>query len=127
MERLAVAEGDVTAVRAGSGRVLVILHSLLTERHAFVPVLPQLSRRFRVTLPNLPGFHGSKPVEGGLAAYIGWVGRVLDAFDIGADPILMGNGFGGTLALAFALAHGGRGRRLGACDRAPGVSEGGKQ
>ena len=46
--------------------------SLLTDRAAFDPVLPQLSRRFRVTVPNLPGFHGSKPVEGGLAAYIGW-------------------------------------------------------
>src|SRR5437899_9201072 len=127
MEQLAVAEGDLTAVRAGSGRDLVILHSLLTDRHAFVPVLPQLSRRFRVTVPNLPGFHGSKPVEGGLAAYIGWVKRVLDAFDIGADPILMGNGFGGTLALAFALAHGERVGRLVLCDAAPGFPEAGKQ
>ena len=127
MEQLAVAEGDLTAVRAGSGRDLVILHSLLTDRHAFDPVLPQLSRRFRVTLPNLPGFHGSKPVEGGLAAYIGWVARVLDAFDIGADPILMGNGFGGTLALAFALAHGERVGRLVLCDVAPGFPEAGKQ
>ncbi len=127
MEQLAVAEGDLTAVRAGSGRDLVILHSLLTDRHAFDPVLPQLSRRFRVTLPNLPGFRGSKPVEGGLAAYIGWVARVLDAFDIGADPILMGNGFGGTLALAFALAHGERVGRLVLCDVAPGFPEAGKQ
>src|SRR5260370_32751638 len=121
MERLAVAEGDLTAVGAGSGRDLVILHSLPTDRHAFDPVLPQLSRRFRVTLPNLPGFHGSKAVEGGLAAYIGWVARVLDAFDIGADPILMGNGFGGTLSLAFAPAHGERVGRLGLVDVAPRV------
>src|SRR5947209_19644177 len=99
MEQLAVAEGDLTAVRAGSGRDLLILHSLLTDRHAFDPVLPQLSRPFRVTLPNLPGFRGSKTLEGGLAAYIGWLAPVLDAFDIGAHPVLMSNGFGGTLAL----------------------------
>src|SRR5260370_24574277 len=105
MERLAVAEGDLTAVRAGSGRDLVILHSLLTDRHAFDPVLPQLSRRFRVTLPNLPGFHGSKAVEGGLAAYIGWVPPVLPAFDLRADPIPMGNRLGRPPALPFPLAH----------------------
>ena len=38
MEQLAVADGDLTAVRDGSGRDLVILHSLLTDRHAFDPV-----------------------------------------------------------------------------------------
>lgn len=127
MEQLAGADGDVTAARAGNGRDLVILHSLLTDRHAFDPVLPQLSRRFRVTLPNLPGFHGSAPVEGGLDAYAGWVARVFDAFDIGADPVLMGNGFGGTVALAFALAHRERVGRLVLCDVAPGFPEAGKQ
>src|SRR5260370_16967154 len=103
MEQLAVADGDLTAARTGSGRDLVILHSLLTDRHAFDPVLPQLSRRFRVTLPNLPGFHGSAPVEGKLDAYVDWVARAFDAFEIGREPILVGNGFARTLALAFAL------------------------
>jgi 3-oxoadipate enol-lactonase len=127
MEQLTVPEGDLTAVRAGSGRDLVILHSLLTDRAAFDAVLPRLSARFRVTVPNLPGFHGSKPVDGGLAGYIGWVKRVLDAFEIGDEPILMGNGFGGTLALAFALVHGDRIGRLVLCDVAPGFPEAGKQ
>jgi 3-oxoadipate enol-lactonase len=127
MEQLAVADGDLTAARVGSGRDLVILHSLLTDRHAFDGVLPQLSARFRVTLPNLPGFHGSRPVDGGLEAYADWVARAFDAFGIGADPILMGNGFGGTVALAFALAHGERVGRLVLCDVAPGFPDAGKQ
>jgi|SRR5438067_1774629 len=127
MEQLAVAEGDLTAARAGSGRDLVILHSLLTDRHAFDRVLPQLSAGFRVTLPNLPGFHGSKPVEGRLEAYTGWVLRAFDALDIGADPILMGNGFGGTVALAFALTHRDRVASLVLCDVAPSFPEAGKQ
>jgi 3-oxoadipate enol-lactonase len=127
MEQLAISEGDLTAARAGSGRDLVILHSLLTDRAAFDAVLPRLAARFRVTLPNLPGFHGSKPVDGGIAGYVGWIARALDAFDIGADPILMGNGFGGTLALAFALAHGDRVGRLVLCDVAPGFPDAGRQ
>src|SRR5262249_38338788 len=44
-----------------------------------------------------------------------------------AAPILMGNGFGGTLALAFALAHGDRVGRLVLCDVAPGFPDAGRQ
>ena len=40
---------------------LVVLHSLLADRHAFDPVLPALAAKHRVTLINLPGFHGSQP------------------------------------------------------------------
>jgi len=127
MEQLAAAGGDLTGVRAGNGRDLVILHSLLTDRHAFDRVLPQLSAQFRVTMPNLPGFHGSAPVTGGLDAYAGWVARTFDLFGIAADPVLMGNGFGGTVALAFAIEHRERVGRLVLCDVAPGFPEAGKQ
>lgn len=127
MEQLAVAGGDLTGVRAGSGRDLVMLHSLLTDRHAFDRVLPPLAARFRVTVPNLPGFHGAAPVRGGLEAYAEWVARAFDSFDIDGDAILMGNGFGGTVALAFALEHGARIGRLLLCDVAPGFPEAGKQ
>lgn len=116
-----------TAARAGAGRDLVVIHSLLTDRHAFDPVLPDLSARFRVTMLNLPGFHGSKPVAASIDAYGEWVRAAFDAFEIGRDAILMGNGFGGTVALAFALAHGNRLAKLVLCDVAPGFPEEGKQ
>ena len=116
-----------TAARTGAGRDLVVIHSLLTDRHAFDPVLADLSAHFRVTLLNLPGFHGSKPVAASIDAYAAWVGEAFDAFGIGRDAILMGNGFGGTVALAFALAHGDRLARLVLCDVAPGFPEEGKQ
>jgi 3-oxoadipate enol-lactonase len=127
IDELAVADGDLTAARMGGGRDLVVLHSLLTDRHAFDAVLPELAARFRVTLPNLPGFHGSKPIEFGVESYVAWLARAFDELRIGADPILMGNGFGGTVALAFALAHGGRIAKLVLCDAAPGFPAAGKQ
>ena len=122
-----IAAPEMTAARAGAGPDLVIVHSLLTDRHAFDPVLADLSARFRVTLLNLPGFHGSKPVAASLDAYAAWALKAFDAFAISRDAILMGNGFGGTVALAFALAHGDRLAKLVLCDVAPGFPEEGKQ
>jgi pimeloyl-ACP methyl ester carboxylesterase len=105
-EQLSAGHGALTAVRAGQGRDLVILHSLLADRTAFDPVLPALTAKFRVTLVNLPGFHGSLPLP--LALMDGYIAAIEDGFEefgIGNDSVLMGNGFGGTVALAFALAH----------------------
>jgi pimeloyl-ACP methyl ester carboxylesterase len=105
-EQLSAGKGSLTAVRTGQGRDIVILHSLLSDRHAFDPVLPALAAKFRVTLINLPGFHGSLPTP--LALMDGYLAAVEDGFQefgVANDSILIGNGFGGTVALAFAMAH----------------------
>jgi len=60
-ENLSAGRGTLTAVRTGAGPDIVLLHSLLSDRHAFDQVLPALASRHRVTLINLPGFHGSAP------------------------------------------------------------------
>ena len=105
-EKLAAGHGALTAVRTGEGRDLVVLHSLLADRHAFDPVLPALAAKHRVTLINLPGFDGSQPTMLALMdAYVAAIEDGFDEFDIGADAVLIGNGFGGTVALAFAIAH----------------------
>jgi pimeloyl-ACP methyl ester carboxylesterase len=127
MEELTAAGGALTAAREGRGRNLVILHSLLTDRHAFDSVLPEFAKRFRVTLPNLPGFHGAKAVGASVEAYAEWLGRAFEAFDIQRDAILMGNGFGGTVALGFALANSKRLSKLVLSDVAAGFPEPGKQ
>src|SRR5450759_4591936 len=109
-EQLTAGHGALTAVRtgqkAGEGRDLVVLHSLLADRHAFDPVLPALAAEHRVTLINLPGFHGSQPTPLALMdAYVATIEDGFQEFGIANDSILIGNGFGGTVALAFALAH----------------------
>lgn len=127
VEELKSADGKFTAARAGAGQDLVIVHSLLTDRHAFDLVLPDLASRFRVTLPNLPGFHGSQPVSASMSAYADWLRDAFDQLKIGNGAILMGNGFGGTVALAFALANSERVSKLVLADVAPGFPEEGKQ
>src|SRR5215475_2228111 len=109
MQQLSAGRGALTAVRTGEGPDLVLLHSLLADRHAFDTVLPALAAKHRVTLFNLPGFHGSQPAMLALMdAYIAVIEDGFEAFGIARDSILMGNGFGGTVGLAFALAHPGK-------------------
>ena len=118
-ENLSAGHGSLTAVRTGAGRDLVILHSLLADRIAFDPVLPQLAAKFRVTLFNLPGFHGSAPPPIALMdAYVATVEDGFDEFHVGTDAVLIGNGFGGTVALAFGIAHPERIARLVVSDAA---------
>jgi 3-oxoadipate enol-lactonase len=105
-EQLTAGHGTLSAVRTGAGRDVVLLHSLLADRRAFDPVLPALSAKHRVTLINLPGFDGSLPTPLALMdAYVAAIEDGYQEFGIGSDSILIGNGFGGTVALAFALAH----------------------
>ena len=49
MQQMNAGRGALTAVRTGEGRDLVVLHSLLADRHAFDPVLPALAAKNRVT------------------------------------------------------------------------------
>jgi 3-oxoadipate enol-lactonase len=120
-EQLTAGHGALKAVRTGQGRDLVVLHSLLADRHAFDPVLPALAANHRVTLFNLPGFHGSEPTVLPLMdAYVAAIEDGFEEFGIGSDAILLGNGFGGTLALAFALAHPERIAKLVVSDAAAG-------
>lgn len=106
MEELAAGHGALKAVRTGRGGDIVVLHSLLADRHAFDPVLPALSARHRVTLFNLPGFHGSQPpILPLMDAFVAAIEDGFQEFGIARDAVLIGNGFGGTVALAFAIAH----------------------
>lgn len=128
LEELTAGHGALTAVRTGEGPDLVILHSLLADRHAFDAVLPALAAKFRVTLINLPGFHGSQPAVLALMdAYVATIEGGFDEFGVAKDAVLIGNGFGGTVALAFAIAHPERIARLVVSDAAAGFPPEGRE
>jgi 3-oxoadipate enol-lactonase len=128
LEQLTAGHGALTAVRTGQGPDIVLLHSLLADRHAFDSVLPVLAGSHRVTLINLPGFHGSQPcVLPLMDAYIAAIEDGFQEFKIANDAILIGNGFGGTVALAFALAHPERISKLVLSDAAAAFPDEGKK
>src|SRR3984957_18247792 len=103
MDRL-FAQGNVNAAVSGEGPALFLFHSLLSDRASFDAIAPQLSKKHRVIVPELPGFGGSKAVSGELAAVADRMAEaVIEAG--GGEAIVLGNGYGGFCALQMAIRH----------------------
>lgn len=127
LDPIAFADGRLTAVQTGIGPDLLVVHSLLADRTAFDPVLPWLAARFRVTLVNLPGFHGSACIAPGIDGYADHIARVFAPGGLGRATTIIGNGFGGTVAVAMALRHGERFAKLVLSDVAAGFPPEGRK
>lgn len=103
MSKITLAKGQVEAETHGHGPTLVLLHSLLADRSSFDAAIPGLAAHFRVVVPALPGFGASRPVEGGLIAV---ADRMAEAIgELGGQVALLGNGYGGFVALQLAIRH----------------------
>lgn len=111
MEILRVADAQFELEQRGHGPDLVLLHSLLTDLSSFAAVVPALSRRRRVTTVSLPGFGRSTPPAG--QSIEDYADRMAELFGAMGDKCdVLGNGFGGFIALALAARHGSRVDRL---------------
>jgi len=110
----------------GLGLPLVLLHSLLADRTSFDRVAGPLAATHQVIALNLPGFEGSDFVDGGLDAVADRVAAALAALHLRAQPILLGNGYGGFVALQMALRHPGLADRLVLADCGAAFSDAGR-
>ena len=126
MDRL-FAGGTVNAAQTGKGQPLFLLHSLLSDRASFDAVAPVLSQRFRVIVPELPGFGRSQAVGGGLADIADRIAQAVSDAAGGEDAIVLGNGYGGFVALQMAIRHPGIARWLILADSGAAFSEAGRQ
>jgi 3-oxoadipate enol-lactonase len=104
MDRL-FADGTVNAAQSGDGPPLFLFHSLLSDRASFDAIVPELSRSFRLIVPELPGFGRSQAVSGGLAAVADRMAEAARDAARGDDAIVLGNGYGGFVALQMAVRH----------------------
>jgi len=104
MDRL-FANGTVNAAQFGSGQPLFLLHSLLSDRASFDAIVPRLSQSFRVIVPELPGFGKSQAVNGGLAEVADRMAEAVTDAAGGDEAIVLGNGYGGFVALQMAIRH----------------------
>ena len=97
---------NVDYIQAGSGRDLVLLHSLLADRTAFDHVVPALAKKRRLTLVNLPGYGGSDRMATAWKLMPITLPAVLRALELPHDTDVLGNGLGGFIAVALACRHG---------------------
>ena len=126
MDRL-FADGTVNAAQSGNGPPLFLFHSLLSDRASFDAVAPKLSESFRVIVPELPGFGGSQAVRGGLADIADRMAEAVKDAAGGEAAIVLGNGYGGFVALQMAIRHPGIASRLIFADCGAAFSEDGRQ
>ncbi|MGZ3342774.1 MAG: alpha/beta fold hydrolase [Reyranella sp.] len=99
-------------VQMGTGRNLVLLHSLLSDRTAFDRIAPRLAAERRVWLVNLPGFGASAPAGPGLPQMADRIAEQLPKLGLSGEADLLGNGFGGFISVELAVRHGGLFDRL---------------
>jgi 3-oxoadipate enol-lactonase len=99
------ANGTVNAADSGKGAPLLLLHSLLSDRASFDSIAPELARSFRVIVPELPGFGRSQAVSGGLADIADRMAEAVRDAAAGAPAIVLGNGYGGFVALQMAIRY----------------------
>jgi 3-oxoadipate enol-lactonase len=127
MDRL-LAAGTVNAAVSGqpAAPALFLFHSLLSDRASFDAVVPRLSQSFRVIVPELPGFGASKAVGGGLADVADRMAEAVKEAS-GGESIVLGNGYGGFVALQMAIRHPGIASRLILADCGAAFSDAGRQ
>jgi 3-oxoadipate enol-lactonase len=110
--------------QSGSGPELVLLHSLLTDPGSFSAVVPALSRTRRVTLVSLPGFGRSTPAGPSIEDSADRLAHLLST--LGEKPDVLGNGYGGSIAVALAARHGAKLGKLVLADTAAAFPETGR-
>lgn len=126
MDRL-LANETVNAAQAGDGPPLFLFHSLLSDRASFDAIVPELAGSFQTIVPELPGFGRSRPVAGGLAAVADRMAEAVRDAAGGAPSIVLGNGYGGFVALQMAISHPGIASRLILADCGAAFSEPGRE
>jgi len=92
---------------------LVMLHGLGATKSSWLPIVPALARRYRVIVPDLPGFGASSKPRGRYDAH--WFShRVFALLDhLGHREILIaGNSMGGRIAQEMAMLEPGRVRAI---------------
>ncbi len=99
--------GKLAFWEAGTGSTVVLVHGAGDYAGAWALVAPQLAKRYRVVIPDLPGHGESEPASGPLK-----LGQVLAGLEAlleqreGKEPVtLVGNSLGGWLALLYAQRH----------------------
>lgn len=106
LERVDAAGARLSVLTAGphDAPALLLLHGLGATKSSWLTVVPALAARWRVVVPDLPGFGASSKPRGAHDApwFAAYAFALLDA--LGArDAFVAGNSMGGRIAMEMAM------------------------
>ncbi len=113
LDHVSIHGHDMAYRMEGSGPALVLLHGIASSSRTWRDVIPRLTDRFTVVAPDLMG-HGQseKPVgDYSLGAFATGIRDLLEVLDIDRASIV-GQSFGGGVAMQLAYQHPERCERL---------------
>ena len=82
----------------GSGRDIVLINALLSDRSAYEPLAERIADRRRLIMVNLPGFGASPATAASLDDHADAVIGLFDDLALPADTDVLGNGLGSFVA-----------------------------
>ena len=124
--QISVGKYHLSARVTGNGQPIVLFHSLLADQSSWDAVVPMLAKTHQVIVLNLPGFGDSDFVGPSLDVIADHMAQAIEAMKLKQQPILMGNGYGGFVALNTAIRHPALAARLVLADCGAAFSEPGR-
>ena len=99
---------------SGNGPPLLLIHGLMTSSYSFRYVIPELAKKYRVIVPDLPGAGRSQaPLDLSMSpqSVAKFLDALVDTLPI-KPPYVIGNSLGGYQALWFAILFPAQVRKL---------------
>ncbi|MER1966369.1 alpha/beta hydrolase [Castellaniella sp. GW247-6E4] len=111
----------------GHGRPLLLVHSLLADSRSMDALASELSSGYRVVIPDLPGYGGSPRSGASIPEVAAELMAALAADGLNHELGVLGNGYGGFVALSLAQQFPEEVRRLVLLDSAAAFPPAGKE
>ena len=106
--RLELAGVDTAVLEGGDGPPVVLLHGPVANAFHWRRVLPTLTERHHVVVPDLPGQGATAPTAGGTRAEVlAWLDALVDT-TCDVPPAMVGLTLGGAIAACYAAERPGR-------------------
>ena len=126
MTDIMVGKNRIQYEQVGKGPDLVLLPTLLAEMSVYDKVIDELSHFRRVTRFNFPGFGSSTgPINQNLEDYATLIYESMKVLNLPTNTDLLGNGFGGFVAVTFSIYYGNTINKLILVDTGAGFPESG--
>jgi pimeloyl-ACP methyl ester carboxylesterase len=103
--RVRVGSHEIHYLAGGEGETVLLLHGIFGEKEHWNDFARHLTRKYRLVVPDVPGFGASTRSADASYGYAAQVGRLVDFIEaLGLPPLhVAGSSMGGTLAALLAM------------------------